>query len=155
MRLGTGNSEQQQQQPAFNDIRIDLRGARLASSDPSNNQNYYANQYPTENDQRSQGSVPSRISRYSGKTFAVRARRRQRRPSRSRIPSGPTDQSTLFQSVDIENARFEPGSRRRAQLEKLGHARQPPSEIRSTGTASAVRLALVGHSVHHSLLSTR
>jgi hypothetical protein len=37
-------------QPVFNDIRIDLRG----------------NNRPG-NDQRSQGSVPSRIARYSGK----------------------------------------------------------------------------------------
>jgi hypothetical protein len=43
-------------QPIFNDIRIDLRANGL------NN-----NQYSTENDQQSQGSVPSRISRYSGK----------------------------------------------------------------------------------------
>jgi hypothetical protein len=42
--------------PVFNDIRIDLRGNGV------NN-----NQYSNENDQRSQGSVPSRISRYSGK----------------------------------------------------------------------------------------
>ena len=39
--------------PAFNDIRIDLR------SNGVNNSN--------ENDRRSQGSVPSRISRYSDK----------------------------------------------------------------------------------------
>jgi hypothetical protein len=60
MRHGTSDNEQ----PAFNDIRIDLRsgGAGL-----NNNQTYYPNRYPTENDQRSQGSVPSRISRYSGK----------------------------------------------------------------------------------------
>jgi hypothetical protein len=43
-------------QPIFNDIRIDLRANGL-----NNNQN------STENDQRSQGSIPSRISRYSGK----------------------------------------------------------------------------------------
>lgn len=36
-------------QPIFNDIRIDLRTNGL------------------NNDQRSQGSVPSRVSRYSGK----------------------------------------------------------------------------------------
>ncbi|CAF2837590.1 unnamed protein product [Rotaria sp. Silwood2] len=40
-------------QPIFNDIRIDLRGNDL------NN-----NLYITENDQRSHSSVPSRISRY-------------------------------------------------------------------------------------------
>jgi hypothetical protein len=39
-------------QPIFNDIRIDLRNNNQSSSG---------------NDQRSQGSVPSRISRYSGK----------------------------------------------------------------------------------------
>ena len=39
--------------PIFNDIRINLR----SSNNPS----------PTENDRRSQSSVPSRISRYSGK----------------------------------------------------------------------------------------
>jgi hypothetical protein len=36
-------------QPIFNDIRIDLRGNKPA------------------NDERSQGSVPSRVARYSGK----------------------------------------------------------------------------------------
>jgi hypothetical protein len=42
--------------PVFNDIRIDLRGNGLNK-----------NQYSTANDQRSQGSAPSRITRYSGK----------------------------------------------------------------------------------------
>jgi len=61
MRHGTGNNEQ----PTFNDIRIDLRGG--TSGGLNNNQTYYPNRYPSENDQRSQGSGPSRISRYSGK----------------------------------------------------------------------------------------
>jgi len=61
MRHGTGDNEQ----PAFNDIRIDLRGGSGASAGLNNNQTYYANRYPHENDQRSQGSVPSRVSRYS------------------------------------------------------------------------------------------
>ncbi len=39
--------------PIFNDIRIDLRN--------------YQQQQTTGNDQRPQGSVPSRIARYSGK----------------------------------------------------------------------------------------
>jgi hypothetical protein len=43
-------------QPIFNDIRIDLRNNGLNNNQPS-----------IRNDQRSQGSVPSRISRYSGK----------------------------------------------------------------------------------------
>jgi len=58
MRHGPGV----EQQPAFNDITIDLRGGGGAVND---NRNFYAHQYPTENDQRSQGSVPSRASRYS------------------------------------------------------------------------------------------
>jgi hypothetical protein len=43
-------------QPIFNDIRIDLRNNGL------NN-----NQYRTENDEKSQSSVPNRVARYSGK----------------------------------------------------------------------------------------
>jgi hypothetical protein len=62
MRQAIGDNEQ----PAFNDIRIDLRGG-VVGNGLNSNQTYYANRYPTENDQRSQGSVPSRISRYSGK----------------------------------------------------------------------------------------
>jgi hypothetical protein len=63
MRQAIGDNEQ----PAFNDIRIDLRGGGVVGNGLNSNQTYYANRYPTENDQRSQGSVPSRISRYSGK----------------------------------------------------------------------------------------
>jgi hypothetical protein len=62
MRYGTSDDEQ----PAFNDIRIDLRGGGGAN-ELNNNQTYHANRYTTENDQRSQGSAPSRVSRYSGK----------------------------------------------------------------------------------------
>jgi hypothetical protein len=64
MRHGTGDNEQS----AFNDIRIDLRsgGGGNAATGLNNNQPYYPNRYPNENDQRSQGSVPSRVSRYSG-----------------------------------------------------------------------------------------
>lgn len=51
--------------PPFNDIRIDLRGG--AGAHLNYNQKNYAYRYPTENDQRSQTSVPSRISRYAGK----------------------------------------------------------------------------------------
>jgi hypothetical protein len=61
MRHGTGDNEQ----AGFNDIRIDLRGG--GANGLNNNQPYSTNRYPSENDQRSQGSVPSRISRYSGK----------------------------------------------------------------------------------------
>ena len=61
MRHGMDDNEQ----PTFNDIRIDLRGG--AAGGLNNNQTYYANRYPPETDQRSQGSVPSRVSRYSGK----------------------------------------------------------------------------------------
>ncbi len=63
MRHGTSDDDEQ---PAFNDIRIDLRGGGGGGGAPTN-QTYYANRYPTENDQRSQGSVPSRVSRYSGR----------------------------------------------------------------------------------------
>jgi hypothetical protein len=53
MHYGTNDNVQ----PIFNDIRIDLRKNGL------NN-----NQQPIENEQRSQlSSIPSRISRYSGK----------------------------------------------------------------------------------------
>jgi hypothetical protein len=62
MHHGTGDNEQ----AAFNDIRIDLRGGGSAAG-LNNNQTYYPNRYLNENDQRSQGSVPSRVSRYSGK----------------------------------------------------------------------------------------
>ena len=62
MRPGRNDDDQQ---PAFNDIRIDLRGGSGAGW--NHNQPYYPSRYPTENDQRSQGSVPSRISRYSGR----------------------------------------------------------------------------------------
>ena len=62
MRYGTSDDEQ----PAFNDIRIDLRGSGGANN-VNPNPPYYPTRYPTENDQRSQGSVPSRVSRYSGK----------------------------------------------------------------------------------------
>jgi hypothetical protein len=62
MRHGTDDNEQ----AAFNDIRIDLRGGGAATG-LNNNQRYYGNRYSTENDQRSQGSAPSRVSRYSGK----------------------------------------------------------------------------------------
>ena len=58
MRPASGQSDQS----GFNDIRIDLRGgvgAALSKGQP--------NYYPNDNDRRSQGSVPSRISRYSGK----------------------------------------------------------------------------------------
>ncbi|CAF1156895.1 unnamed protein product [Rotaria magnacalcarata] len=41
-------------EPIFNDIRIDLRGNNLNT-----------NQHTTENDQRSNSSIPSRISRFS------------------------------------------------------------------------------------------
>jgi hypothetical protein len=61
MRHGMGDNEQ----VTFNDIRIDLRGG--ATDGLNNNNQTYAKQYPPENDQRSQGSAPSRISRYSGK----------------------------------------------------------------------------------------
>jgi len=63
MHHGTGDNEQ----AAFNDIRIDLRGGGGSAAGLNNNQTYYPNRYPNENDQRSQGSVPSRVSRYSGK----------------------------------------------------------------------------------------
>lgn len=62
MRHGTDD----QDQPNFNDIRIDLRNGG-GGNNLNNNQIYYPNRYPIENDQRSQGSVPSRISRYSGR----------------------------------------------------------------------------------------
>lgn len=61
MRHGTVDGDQ----PAFNNIRIDLRGSdftNLNKTRPS-----YGNHYLNENDQRSQASVPSRISRYAGK----------------------------------------------------------------------------------------
>ncbi|UJR31618.1 hypothetical protein I4U23_019100 [Adineta vaga] len=60
MRHGTDDNEQ----PAFNDIRIDLRNGG-GGGGLSNNPTYYGNRYPPDNDQRSQGSVPSRVSRYS------------------------------------------------------------------------------------------
>ncbi|CAF0922741.1 unnamed protein product [Rotaria sordida] len=60
MRHGTGDYEQS----AFNDIRIDLRGGG-GDANINKNQTYYAHQYSTETDQRSQTSVPSRISRYA------------------------------------------------------------------------------------------
>jgi hypothetical protein len=63
MRHGTGDNEQ----VPFNDIRIDLRGGGGSAAGLNNNQTYYVNRYPSENDQRSQGSVPGRVSRYSGK----------------------------------------------------------------------------------------
>ncbi|CAF1311700.1 unnamed protein product [Adineta ricciae] len=59
MRHGTDDNDQ----PVFNDIRIDLRGAGGAGL--NSNPTYYGNRYPTDNDQRSQGSIPSRVSRYS------------------------------------------------------------------------------------------
>lgn len=52
-------------QPAFNDIYIDLRGG--AGANLNNNQIFYGNQHLNENDHRSQSSVPSRVSRYAGK----------------------------------------------------------------------------------------
>ena len=58
MRQATADAEQ----PAFNDIRIDLRNGGAGAAALS-----YPRRYAPENDQRSQGSVPSRISRYSGK----------------------------------------------------------------------------------------
>lgn len=67
MRPGRNDDDQ----PAFNDIRIDLRGG-AATTGWNNNQPYYPSRYPTENDQRSQGSVPSRISRYSGRERILR-----------------------------------------------------------------------------------
>jgi hypothetical protein len=63
MRYGTSDDEQ----ATFNDIRIDLRSGGGGANGLNNNQTYYPNRYPPENDQRSQGSAPSRISRYSGK----------------------------------------------------------------------------------------
>lgn len=64
MLYGTSDDDQ----PAFNDIRIDLRGGGSgggAGRVNNNNQTYNINRYPTENDQRSQSSIPSRISRYA------------------------------------------------------------------------------------------
>ncbi|CAF3477275.1 unnamed protein product [Adineta steineri] len=63
MRHATDDNEQ----PAFNDIRIDLRGSSVDGprTGLNSNQTYYPNRYTAENDQRSQGSVPSRVSRYS------------------------------------------------------------------------------------------
>ncbi|CAF1566081.1 unnamed protein product [Rotaria sp. Silwood1] len=61
MRHGTGDYEQ----PAFNDIRIDLRGSGDDGPNINTNQTYYPIRYTNENDQRSQSSVPSRISRYA------------------------------------------------------------------------------------------
>lgn len=61
MRHGTDDGDQ----PGFNDIRIDLRGG--AAANLTSNRPYYGNNYLNENDQRSQGSVPSRVSRYAGK----------------------------------------------------------------------------------------
>ena len=64
MRHGIDDHEQ----PPFNDIRIDLRGGIAGLN---NNQTYYVDQYPNENDYRSQTSVPSRISRYAGRSIRI------------------------------------------------------------------------------------
>ncbi|CAF1241459.1 unnamed protein product [Rotaria magnacalcarata] len=59
MRHGTGDDDE----AGFNDIRIDLRGGTGPSL--NYNQRYNAHRYSSENDQRSQTSLPSRVSRYA------------------------------------------------------------------------------------------
>lgn len=60
-----GNTAVDDDPSDFNQIRIDLRGgAGKSLANPTSNM--YPRRFQTENDQRSQGSIPSRISRYSG-----------------------------------------------------------------------------------------
>lgn len=59
-----GNTAVDDDPSDFNQIRIDLRGgAGKSLANPTSNM--YPRRFQTENDQRSQGSIPSRISRYS------------------------------------------------------------------------------------------
>lgn len=151
MRPGRNDDDQ----PAFNDIRIDLRGGGGAASGWNNNQSYYPTRYPTENDQRSQGSVPSRISRYSGKEYMQ---------SSSiycycslffldRISSSTTNKSVVFESINDKNTRFQSSTRRCTKFEKFSNISESSSKIRSTSTTSTIGLAMVSNLMYHSLLS--
>jgi len=140
-------------QPAFNDIRIDLRGGGGGGGRASHLNNI--NRYPTENDQRSQSSIPSRISRYSGSKKANQILVFfSSFISFSRIPTSTTNKSIVFESVNNKNSRFKCSCRRRAEFEKFGHISESSTKIRSSSTTPTVRLEMVSNIMHNSIFST-